>query len=271
VNDHMEADTQKTDPTFVLREPTIRLAIRNLQFAPNSQGLDIGCGIGNITQLLAESTAPGGRVTGVDISPDMVAYARESAEKAGLAEELSFHPGDMKDLPFDDDTFDWAWSMDCVGYLPIEPLPLIKEAARVVKPGGRIALLAWSSQQLLPGHPGLEAKLNATTAGLAPFTDKQKPEEHFLRALGWFQQLGLEALNAQTFASTVHAPLCDEIKEALKSLIEMRWTGVCQELNQLDWYEFQRLCLPDSPEYIIHTPDYYGFFTYSLFQAKVPN
>ena len=103
----------------------------------------------------------------------------------------------MKDLPFDDDTFDWIWSMDCVGYAPVEPLPLIEELVRVTKPGGRIALLAWSSQQLLPGHPGLEAKLNATSAGIAPFSFEKKPEEHFLRALGWFQQLGLEALDAQ--------------------------------------------------------------------------
>jgi len=121
----MDAYTKKLDQTFILREPAIRSAIRTLQFVPNSHGLDIGCGIGNITGLLAESIAPRGRVTGVDISPDMVAYARDAAEKAGFTKQLSFHLGDMKELPFDDDTFDWAWSVDCVGYAPIEPLPLI--------------------------------------------------------------------------------------------------------------------------------------------------
>ena len=94
----------------------------------------------------------------------MVAYARNAAEKASLTNQLSFRLGDMKALPFKDDTFDWVWSMDCVGYAPIEPLPLIKELVRVTKPGGSIALLAWSSQHILPGYPALEAQLNATPA-----------------------------------------------------------------------------------------------------------
>ena len=93
---------------------------------------------------------------------------------------------------------------------------------------------------------------------------------HFLRVLGWLQQLGLEALNVQTFVSTVHAPLSDEIREALKSLIKMRWSGVCQELSQADWIEFQRLCRPDSSDYNLNAPDYHGFYTYSLFQGTVP-
>jgi demethylmenaquinone methyltransferase/2-methoxy-6-polyprenyl-1,4-benzoquinol methylase len=266
----MEKYTQKLDQSFVMREPAIRSAIRTLQFGPNSHGLDIGCGIGNVTRLLAESIAPRGRVTGVDISPDMVAYARDAAEKASLTKQLSFRLGDMKDLPFDDDTFDWVWSMDSVGYAPIEPLPLIEELVRVTKPSGRIALLAWSSQQLLPGHPALEAQLNATSVGIAPFRQGKNPDKHFLRALGWFQQLGLKDLHAQTFVSTVHAPLSAEIREALKSLFEMRWSGVRQELSQADWLEFQRLCRPDSSDYILNAPDYYGFCTYSLFQGKVP-
>lgn len=270
MKDRIEACAQKSDPIFALREPAIRSAMRKLRLGPNSKGLDIGCGNGNITRLLAEFTAPGGHITGVDISPEMVACARVTAEKAGLAEQLSFQTGDMKDLPFNEDTFDWAWSMDCVGYVPIEPLPIIEELVRVTKPGGRIALLAWSSQQLLPGHPALEAKLNATSSGIAPFNHEIIPEKHFLRASGWMQQLGLEAIHAQTIVSTVQAPLSNEIQKALKSLIEMRWAGIRPELSQDDWQKFQRLCLPDSPEYILRASDYYGFFTYSIFQAAIP-
>ena len=76
----MEANTKKLDQTYVLREPAIRSAIRTLQFVPNSHGLDIGCGIGNITRLLAESIAPRGRVTGVDISPQTSSLAISGRE-----------------------------------------------------------------------------------------------------------------------------------------------------------------------------------------------
>ena len=266
----MDSYAKKLDLSFALREPTMREAIRAVQFSPGSQGLDVGCGIGNITSLLAESISPTGHVTGVDISSEMVAYATDAAEKAGLSEQLSYREGDMNDLPFNDNSFDWTWSVDCVGYAPVEPLPLIKEQMRVVKPGGRITFMAWSYQQLLPGYPTLEARLNATSAGIAPFTAGRSPEKHFFRALGWFRELGLEDPAAQTFVGTVHTPLSDDVREALLSLIQMRWPGVQSVINQDDWEEFQRLCQPESPDFILDLSGYYSFFTYSMFECKVP-
>lgn len=265
----MGSYAEKLDQSFFLREPAIRSAIRALEFPPRSRGLDVGCGIGNITALLAESVDPEGHVTGVDISPKMIAHATAAAEKTELTGQLSFRQGDMRELPFDDDTFDWAWSMDCVGYAPLEPLPLIEELARVTKPGGRIAILAWSSQQLLPGYPDLEAKLNATSVGIAPFSFGKDPEKHFMRALGWFQQLGLELPAAQTFVGTVHAPLGDGLREAMLALIGMRWPGVEAELSPEDWTAFQRLFQPASPDFILDLPDYCAFYTYSMFQGTV--
>ena len=138
----------------------------------------------------------------------------------------------MNKLPFDDDTFDWAWSVDCVGYAPIEPLPVVKELERVVKPGGSVAILAWSSEKLLPGYPLLEARLNATSAGIAPFAKGKKPESHFARALGWFRDAGLEECTARTFAGDAHAPLTDDLRSTLIALFEMRWPGVESELTR---------------------------------------
>jgi len=116
----------------------------------------------------------------------------------------------------------------------------------------------------------LKRMRNTTSVGIAPFSQEKNPDQHILRALGWLQQLGLEALKTQTFVSTVHTPLRDEIREALKTLIEMHWSGVRQELSNDDWLEFQRLCRYDSSDYILNTPAYYGFYTYCLFQGKVP-
>jgi demethylmenaquinone methyltransferase/2-methoxy-6-polyprenyl-1,4-benzoquinol methylase len=145
----------------------------------------------------------------------------------------------------------------------------------VVKPGGIVAILAWSSEKLLLGHPVLEARLSATTAGIAPFVKGKKPESHFLRGLGWFRDAGLEEPTARTFASDAHAPLTDDVRSALRALFQMRWPGVESELRQGDadskhaWAEYQRLCLPESPDFILDHPDYYAFFTNSMFHGKV--
>jgi len=252
-----------------LREPVIRSAIQALQLPSGSRGLDAGCGIGSHTLLLAEAVAPAGHVTGLDLSPELLVHAREIAEKSSLSERVSFQEGDVSKLPFDDDTFDWVWSVDCVGFIPAEPVPLLKELARVVKRSGSVAILVWSSQQLLPGYPLLEAQLNATSFGIAPFVKSKRPELHFLRALGWFRDAGLKELTARTFVGDVHAPLSDDIRSALMSLFEMRWGEPQSELTREDWAEYQRLSQPESSDFILNLPDYYAFFTYSMFLGKV--
>ncbi len=252
-----------------LREPVIRSAIQALQLPLGSRGLDAGCGIGSHTMLLAEAVGPAGHVTGLDLSSAFLVHARETAKRSGLSERVSFREGDVNKLPFDHDTFDWVWSVDCVGYAPGEPVTLLKELARVVKPGGSVAILAWSSQQLLPGYPLLEARLNATSSGIAPFVKGKRPESHFFRALGWFRKAGLEEPTAQTFVGNVQAPLSDDTRSALISLFQMRWGEPRSELSPEEWEEYQLLSHPQSPHFILNLPDYYAFFTYSLFRGKV--
>jgi len=255
--------------TKILQEPVMRCAIHALDLPQGSHGLDVGCGIGLQAIMLAEAVGKTGDVTGVDLSPEFLAHARSIAKKAGISEQVSFQEGDMNNLPFDNDTFDWVWSANCAGYAPGEPLPLLKELARVVKPGGSVIILVWSSQQLLPGYPVLEAHLNATSSGIAPFAEGMAPELHFTRMIGWFHRAGMEEVTVQTFTGDVYAPLSGEMRSALTALIEMRWVDVKEELSEGDRAEFQRLCLAESPEFILDLPDYYAFYTYSMFRGQV--
>lgn len=252
-----------------LRESVLHSAVEALQFSPGSRGLDAGCGAGLQTMFLAEAVGPAGHVTGLDLSPELLVQAAAIAENAGLAENVSFREGDVTELRFENDTFDWAWSMDLVGYAPLDPLPLLKELSRVVKPGGIVAILAWSSEKLLPGYPLLEARLSATSAGISPFIKEKDAALHFSRALGWFREAGLQEPTARTFAGDAYAPLSDDFRRALLALFQMRWPGVEAELTEEYWAEYQRLCLPESPDFILDHPDYYTFFTYSMFSGRV--
>jgi len=260
---------QKLIVSNPLMEPTVCSAIQALKLPLGSRGLDAGCGIGLQALMLAEAVGPTGHVTGLDISPEFLLHGERLVKKAGLSEQISFREGNVNELPFDDGTFNWAWSSSCVGYAPLEPLPLVKELDRVVRPGGNVTIFAWSSEKLIPGYPLLEARLNATSSGIAPFVKGKRPELHFLRALGWFRDAGLEELTVKTFAGDAYAPLTDDLRKALTALFQMRWSGVESELPQEDWAEYRRLCLPESPEFILNQPDYYAFFTCSMFCGKV--
>lgn len=265
----IEKQIQISLATHYLRDIAIHSAIDALSLPPGSHGLDAGCGIGLLSLALAEYVGEMGFITGVDIDPDLLVYAGRLTKNTEHASQVEFKKGDIAHLPFDDNEFDWVWSCDCVGYTPLEPLPLVKELVRVVKPGGFVAILAWSSETLLPGYPQLEAHLRGTTAGISPFIAGKDPKLNFLRALGWFEKAGLKERRVQTFAGEVHAPLSDELREALITLFEMRWPGVRKELSGMDREEFNRLCNPDSADFIVNDDDYYAFFTYSMFCGTV--
>jgi demethylmenaquinone methyltransferase/2-methoxy-6-polyprenyl-1,4-benzoquinol methylase len=156
-----------------------------------------------------------------------------------------------------------------VGYDPSHPLQGIQEIKRVIKSGGRLALLYYSSQQLLPGYPFLEARLNATSAGIAPYSKRMKPEKHSLKLLYWFNQVGLYNPTVRTFTRDIQAPITDEIRHALIELLIMRWENAQSELSSEDWELYKRITNPESPEFILDSPYYYGFFTYTLFHGIV--
>jgi demethylmenaquinone methyltransferase/2-methoxy-6-polyprenyl-1,4-benzoquinol methylase len=80
----MDAYARMLSLADFLRELAIRSAIQALQLPSGSRGLDAGCGIGSHTLLLAEAVGPAGHVTGLDLSPEFLAHAREIAKRSSL-------------------------------------------------------------------------------------------------------------------------------------------------------------------------------------------
>jgi len=261
--------TRDLEATHLLRKSVICSAIQSFELPEGSHGLDAGCGIGLHLEMLAEAIGPGGTIVGLDISHEFLEYAKKLTRVKNRENQISFQHGNINKIPFEDNTFDWAWSVDCVGYAPGNALPALKELNRVLKPGGKLAILYWSSQQLLPGYPQLEAHLNATSPGIAPFKTGMSPVSHPFRLLSPLYNAGFADLNVHTFAGTVHGPLSEQLRNGLVALLQMRWQNSEKELSSQDQKLFQKLYDPNSPDFILNIPDYYAFFTYSLFSGKV--
>lgn len=253
-----------------LREPLLRSIIQSLRLPPGSRGLDVGCGIGLQSLLLADSIGPQGHVIGLDIEPDLLAYGRALIEKAGFSGRITFRHGDLQRLPIEAAHCDWVWSADCAGYPQGDLSALLPELLRVIKPGGQVILLAWTSQQVLPGHPLLEAHLNAACSSYQPYLQGQDPERHFLRAARWLSEAGLQNVTAETFIGQVQSPLTDGERRALTALFKMLWVEPAANSLPDVWQEYQRVCEPASPDFILHQPGYHAFFTYTVFCGMKP-
>ncbi len=259
-----------------LTEPAIRSALSALEIVPGSLGLDAACGNGDHSISLAEAASPHGRIVGLDICREGLFRARASSARMGLTDRLAFLQGDLRCLPFEDQVFDWAWCADVLwpgppsqGFLGMDPLPVLGELVRVVRPGGLIAILFWSSQRLLPGHPFLEARLNATRAAGYPFQEDWGPKAHILSAPLWLCEAGLKEIRGRTFAADVQGPIRGCTRDDLAACFQMLWGRAAEELSHGDRKQFERLCLQESPDFIAGRPEYYAFITYTLFSGRV--
>jgi ubiquinone/menaquinone biosynthesis C-methylase UbiE len=115
------------------------LAVR-VQATSRSRVLDLGCGPGESAFGMIERV-PGVRVTGLDVSASMIRFAQlRQRSRGAAARDIEFVQGDAMKLPFADATFDAVVGHSFL-YLVPDAAQVLREAARVLRPGGRVAFL----------------------------------------------------------------------------------------------------------------------------------
>ncbi|MCA8997269.1 MAG: arsenite methyltransferase [Planctomycetaceae bacterium] len=110
--------------------------------------VDLGCGGGLDVFLAAQRVGPAGNAIGIDMTPEMVRLARSNAEKAGLS-QVAFHLATIDRVPLADCSVDCVIS-NCVINLAEDKPAVFQEIARILKPGGRLAVSDIALKKPLP-------------------------------------------------------------------------------------------------------------------------
>jgi SAM-dependent methyltransferase len=158
MKDSMRARWIAGDFGAIAREvgaPEAESFVARMELEPGARVLDIACGTGNVTIPLARR---GARATGLDMMPHLLEEARARAAREGLP--IRFDEGFAETLPYPDGSFDVVVSMFGIMFSPL-PATVVSEMARVLRPGGRLALANWTAS-------GFGAKMGAVVGRYLP-------------------------------------------------------------------------------------------------------
>jgi SAM-dependent methyltransferase len=136
--------------------------IHRLNIAPGARVLDVACGTGNTSIPLARG---GALVTGVDIATNLLEQARARAASEGL--EITFEEGDAEQLSYPNASFDAVVTMFGAMFAPRNEL-VTAEFARVLKPGGMLAMANWTPGGFTGQMFQVTARHAGSPLGLAP-------------------------------------------------------------------------------------------------------
>jgi arsenite methyltransferase len=131
--------------------PVGEQAIELMRIHPDARVLDVGCGSGWASRLMAQKAGKG-RVVGIDISDEMVKVARESSTSLSNVE---YRVASAGKLPFADNEFSHSFSMESLYYYE-DILSALKEIARVVEPGGSFFSVVDLYEENRPSHQWIQ-------------------------------------------------------------------------------------------------------------------
>ena len=157
---------------------------------PGETVLDLGSGAGFDCFLAARAVGETGRVIGVDMTDGMIRKARRNAKKAGIG-NVSFRAGEIEQIPVADGTVDVIMS-NCVINLSPEKEAVFREAYRVLKPGGRLAISDVVAVRPLPASMLADRQLHCACIGGAALVTELR---QLLETTG-FEKIGITLVDS---------------------------------------------------------------------------
>ena len=266
INTDWLLDHHKTKET----ERSLMISEFNLKNGDNI--LDLGCGPGLWTNLLAEKVKPDGKVVGIDLCEELINYAKKNLKKNPLKNIIKFIKGDFFNIPYRDNFFDVIFFGNCYAYVT-EPMKVLKEQIRVAKKGGRIIAKDFDGAIIIfhPIDPHLSAKILAATAkGL-----KENPPEPLFNNYtgrnlnGFFLEAGLREISTRSYAIQKLTPLTPEAKRYITGNAEWYAKIGTPYLSKKDLKKWYAHFDPASDKYILDLDEFYFCMLEVVTEGKV--
>jgi ubiquinone/menaquinone biosynthesis C-methylase UbiE len=220
--------------------------------------LALGCGTGIEVRALKRRTKPGVAIMGIDHSPALVEVARRLTAGEGLSDEVTYDTGDAHHLPYPDGDFDIVTLHTLISHVD-DPLQVLREARRVVAPGGTVAIFDGDYASLTFGHPDhavaemIEAKLRQALVA-NPRVMRDMPR--LLRAAG----LELVDATGVLYADVGSGSFWPNAAEAYGAV--MARSGLLPAAVAEEWRAFQAAAVRDGT--------FFGASNYYTFLARRP-
>jgi ubiquinone/menaquinone biosynthesis C-methylase UbiE len=232
----------------------LKAMIDALPVRPGDRVIDLACGDGAYLPWLADRVGPTGRVVAVDVSP---AYLERAQSEFGGG-PVDFVAGVLERPPLPEASFDLVWCAQSL-YSLSEPVESVRRMARIVKPGGTVAVLEGDSLHHLILPWPIEVELSVRAAELAALADESDHPRKFYvgrRLRTVFAEAGLVDIVKRTWASDRAAPLDEPTRRFLLESLRVLRERIASHLDCESLDAFDRVADEGSPEFLLDRPDF---------------
>jgi ubiquinone/menaquinone biosynthesis C-methylase UbiE len=236
--------------------------IQELNLKPGDIVLDVGSGPGLWSEKLAEKVAPNGKVIGLDLSADAIAYSRQKVKKLTYKNLIEYVQGNFFEIPYEQGTFDITFCSNALMYFnDDQKVKIISEMKRVTRKGGKVISKEYDGEAIIvyPLPPERWLKLKSLVAQVLTETTSNNYYDEYVARKGrkLFIESGLTGLTSVPYVIQMGFPLSISAKHYITK--ECRWLirTASPYLKPEEIEEFYAYFDVDSPQYILDREDFF--------------
>lgn len=234
--------------------------LRRLDIQPGDRVLDLGCGPGLWTQLLADVVGPGGRILGVDFDRYLLAHARRVTNESHPGHDIEFRQIDFSEIGNLEEKFDVVFFSNCFCYLP-DPSPLVAHMKGICRQGGRVIGRNWDGDPFML-YPMPVQLLSLVQHRLAEAIENRTEGAHFdhyfgRKMPGLFRRHGFNHVTCDTHVIERFGPADADLATYIQMNGEWMGDKIRDSVDSNTFAEWSAHFDPEDPRCVYLSEEFY--------------